>query len=81
MNFVEARFPFFFLAVFLLHWGLRRQRGRKRLLLLASYVFYGAWDARFLALIVASTLVDYAAGLGIEGARSAGRRRAWMAME
>jgi len=80
VNFVEARFPFFFLAVFLLHWGLRSARGRKVLLLAASYVFYGAWDARFLALIVASTLVDYAAGLGIERARSRAPRRAWMTL-
>ncbi|GJM20771.1 MAG: alginate O-acetyltransferase [Planctomycetota bacterium] len=80
MNFVEARFPFFFLAVFLLHWALRGERSRKRLLLVASYTFYGAWDARFLALIVFSTLVDYAAGLGIADARSTRKRRAWLAL-
>ena len=28
---------------------------RNTLLLLASYVFYGAWDARFLSLILLST--------------------------
>jgi len=34
-------------------------RGQNRLLLVASYVFYGAWDARFLLLIALSTVVDF----------------------
>ncbi len=43
-----------------------------------SYLFYAAWDWRFLGLIVFSTLLDYAAGLGIAAAHSQNRRRAWM---
>jgi hypothetical protein len=35
------------------------------LMLVASYVFYGWWDWRFLFLIAFSTLVDYWAGLRI----------------
>ena len=42
------------------------------ILLVASYVFYAAWDYRFLALILFSTMVDYLAGAGI--ARCAGSR-------
>ena len=40
-------------------------RGRKRLwlCLAGSYLFYGYWDYRFLALIAFSTLVDYFLGL------------------
>ncbi|MDT8412411.1 MAG: MBOAT family O-acyltransferase [Vicingaceae bacterium] len=33
------------------------------LILIASYIFYGWWDWRFLTLILFSTLVDYAVGL------------------
>src|SRR5439155_25443100 len=36
---------------------------QNRLLLIASYVFYGYWDWRFLFLIAASTAIDYWLGL------------------
>lgn len=36
------------------------------MLLVASYVFYGWWDYRFLSLILASTLVDYLVALSLE---------------
>ena len=35
---------------------------RNAILLVASYVFYGAWDVRFLSLIILSTAVDYVVG-------------------
>jgi Predicted membrane protein involved in D-alanine export len=35
------------------------------MLLAASYVFYGAWDWRFLFLLTSSALIDYAVGLAI----------------
>lgn len=34
-------------------------RSQNRMLLVASYLFYGAWDARFLLLIALSTVVDF----------------------
>ena len=43
------------------------------LLLAASYTFYGAWDWRFLFLLTASALIDYAVGLAIY--RTPDRRR------
>ncbi len=51
------------------HWLLPR-RFRMPWLLAASYVFYGAWDWRFLALICLTTTVDYLIGLGLEGSRA-----------
>jgi alginate O-acetyltransferase complex protein AlgI len=62
MIFTELRFLGFFLVVFALHWGISSLRGRHLILLAASYVFYGAWDIRFLGLIILSTAVDFAAG-------------------
>ncbi len=81
MLFVELRFLPFFALVFAVHWALRAHGARKVWLLAASYVFYGAWDARFLALILASTLLDGFAGARIHAAR--GRRsvqRRWLAL-
>ena len=49
----------FFFAVVIILYRLLPHRGQNRMLLVASYVFYGTWDYRFLSLIVASTIVDY----------------------
>ena len=53
---------FFFVFVFLFYWVLPTLILRKLFLLLASYVFYAAWDYRFLALIAGCTLVNYYLG-------------------
>ncbi|MFH1066591.1 MAG: MBOAT family O-acyltransferase [bacterium] len=70
MSFLSWQYPFFLLAAVLIYWRLPH-RGRTFLLLAASYVFYGAWDARFLALILTTTVMDYFAALAIGGHRSA----------
>lgn len=41
-------------------------RHRNLLLLIASYVFYAWWDARFLFLVILSTTVNYCCGLMIK---------------
>ncbi len=43
---------------------------QNRLLLVASYVFYGSWNWKYLILIFVSTLCDYFCGLGILTAKS-----------
>jgi len=48
---------------------LRRAGSQHWMLLIASYVFYGWWDVRFLTLILLSTVIDYAAALGMQGVR------------
>lgn len=45
------------------------------MLLVASYIFYGAWDWRFLGLILASTVIDYIVGLKMFASASPARRR------
>jgi alginate O-acetyltransferase complex protein AlgI len=66
--FNTAEFFIFFVAVLLLYRVLPH-RGQNWMLLVASYVFYGWWDWRFLALIWASTVLDWALALAIERAR------------
>lgn len=48
----------FFAVVIALYWRLPH-RGQNALLLVASYVFYGYWDWRYLSLLAISTVVDY----------------------
>ena len=62
MLFNSPTFIIFFICVFALYWGLRARVPQNFLLLVASYVFYGAWSWKFLSLLIASTLVDYVAG-------------------
>ena len=58
MVFNSLHFVWFFLVVYALYRVLPH-RGQNWLLLVASYYFYAAWDYRFVALLAASTLVDY----------------------
>ena len=76
MLFVELRFFFFAALVFAVYWLLRSNQWRKLWLLAASYLFYGAWDWRFLGLIAFSTGLDYALARQIEQAGSPRVRRA-----
>ncbi|WP_317046065.1 MBOAT family O-acyltransferase [Aquimarina sediminis] len=47
-------------------------------MLIASYVFYGWWDWRFLSLIALSTLMDYTVGFRIHKAIDKQRKRRWL---
>lgn len=62
MLFNSVEFLIFLPCVCALYFALP-YRWRWILLLLASYYFYAAWKPEYLILIVASTAVDYAAGL------------------
>ena len=53
----------------------RYHRAQNVLLLVASYVFYGYWDWRFLSLLGISTLVDYFAGLGLQSSQNDRNRK------
>ena len=78
MIFTEFRFFLFFGLVFGVYWALRNNGWRKSWILLCSYAFYGAWDWRFLSLIIGSTLVDYVVGLNLIKTDSQRVRRGWL---
>ena len=73
MLFHTLEFAVFFCIVYSLYLVLPH-RLQNRMLLVASYVFYGSWDWRYLSLLVISTLTDYACGL-ILARTNEGRRR------
>jgi alginate O-acetyltransferase complex protein AlgI len=52
---------------------LRSPRMRQGILLLAGYIFYGVWDARFLGLLILSSLLNYRLGAYLKRRVSAGR--------
>lgn len=61
MLFNSLEFTIFLPIVFLLYWfvGGRNVKIQNISLLVASYVFYGWWDWRFLTLIFLSSIIDY----------------------
>lgn len=68
----------FFPIVMALWYGLPGHRPRLLALTLASYVFYGWWDWRFVGLMLASTALDYIAGARIHRASATKARRRWL---
>lgn len=76
MLFNSPTFIVFLFVVFCLYWALGRRRPQNVLLLVASYVFYGAWSWKFLLLLIASTLVDFAVGWLVGGTQDVKRKRA-----
>lgn len=67
MSFVSVAFFVFLPIVFAVYWLLGRHlRWQNLCLLLASYVFYGWWDWRFLILILITSLSSFASGLWLE---------------
>ena len=74
MVFNSLQFAVFFVIVYALYRCLNHT-WQNRMLLAASYVFYGMWNWRFLFLILLSTVLDYACGLLIHDARDARRRK------
>lgn len=77
MVFNSLTFVVFLAAVLGLYYRLGF-RGQNRLLLVASYVFYGWWDWRFVSLLLFSTFFDYWCALWIEREPHPGRRRVFL---
>ena len=73
MVFNSLIFLVFFILFFVLYWAISRKqtvRGRNVFIVLASYVFYGWWDWRFLSLIIISSLVDFLLGKRIHSSEN-----------
>jgi len=80
MLFPTLTFGIFFLIVYTASWLLRgSNEWRKILILVASWVFYGWWDVKFVALLIASGLLNWGLGrlIVLFDARPAPRRLAF----
>ena len=79
MLFNSIDFAIFLPIVFTLYWVLRNQLKLQNLLIvIASYIFYGMWDWRFLFLILFSTVVDYTMGILIEKNDSKNKKKLFL---
>jgi len=77
MLFNSIDFVIFLPIVFVLYWFVTSKNLRLQnfLIVIASYVFYGWWDWRFLSLIVFSTVVDYTIGRVLKTEKNDLRRK------
>ncbi len=84
MLFNSFEFLFFLPTVFILYWIVlgKSIQLQNILLLIASYIFYGWWDWRFLSLIAASTLLDYCIGIALDKTnhKSVKKRLLWLSI-
>jgi D-alanyl-lipoteichoic acid acyltransferase DltB (MBOAT superfamily) len=73
MLFNSIDFAVFLPIVFVLYWFVFRRNLRLQnfFLVVASYLFYGWWDWRFLILMMVTILCSYASGILIDRARRA----------
>lgn len=77
MLFNSIEFAIYLPIVFILYWFVadKNLRLQNLLLLVASYVFYGWWDYRFLSLIFISSFCDYLVGVGLSKTNLPEQRR------
>ena len=77
MYFNSIDFAIFLPIVFLLYWFVTQKnlKLQNALIVVASYVFYGWGDWRFLSLIVFSSLVDYSIGLALKKEEQQSKRK------
>lgn len=77
MLFISIDFAIFLPVVFALYWFVVNKdlKLQNLLIVVASYIFYGWWDWRFLSLILLSTVIDYAVGRGLAKEENLFKRR------
>jgi alginate O-acetyltransferase complex protein AlgI len=78
MLFNSITFVVFFVVVVTAYWSIHSWIARKNLLVTASYIFYGAWNPPFAALLFSTTAMDFWLGRQIAKAKDQPSRRAWL---
>lgn len=81
MLFNAAEFWGFFALFCAAYFVVRRHLAARNLLIVvASYIFYSAWDYRFSALLLFTSVLDFSVARRLAAAASEARRRAWLAL-
>ena len=79
MLFNSLIFLLYLPIVFILYWFVfRKLKYQNALIVVASYIFYGWWDWRFLILIAITTFFSFVSGLAITHATNNGIRKIYL---
>jgi alginate O-acetyltransferase complex protein AlgI len=76
--FNSLTFVVFFAVVVSTYWMMRSWPARKNLLVTASYIFYGAWNPPFAALLFGTTTMDFYLGRQIGKAKDRPAKKRWL---
>jgi D-alanyl-lipoteichoic acid acyltransferase DltB (MBOAT superfamily) len=77
MTFNSLSFLIFFVMVYALYL-VASHKWQNRVLLIASYFFYGCWNWRFLSLIALSTVIDFTVGRKLDASDDIVVRKRWL---
>src|ERR1044071_2411518 len=78
MLFNSLTFVVFFIIVVTADWSIGSWQARKNLLLFASYIFYGAWNPPFAALLFGTTAMDFYLGRRIAQEKNPRTKKVWL---
>src|SRR5947199_10346254 len=78
MLFNSLTFVVFYVIVLTLYWSFAGWNLRKNLLVVASYIFYGAWNPPFAALLFSTTAMDFWLGRQIGKAQTHSAKKRWL---
>lgn len=79
MTFTSYTFGIFFAIVMVVYWLLHRRTAWQNLILLiASYVFYGYWDLRFMGVLLAISGIGFLGGKQIELTQNPKHKKAYL---
>ena len=77
MQFTSIAYLLFLPTVFSVYWLMHKHvKAQNCMLLAASYLFYGWWDAKLLTIIVSMTIATYAAAIYIDNSNNPKHRKA-----
>lgn len=80
MLFNTLTYVIFLPLVFLFYWTARGAKAKNVIIILASFVFYGWWDVRFLGLMIATCVANYFTVNAIVGSSSPAQRKRWLTL-
>src|SRR5436305_12957845 len=78
MLFNSLTFLVFCVLVIALYWSIGSWTARKNLLVVSSYIFYGAWNPPFAALLFTTTAIDFWLGRQMAKAKDQRSKRRWL---
>ncbi len=80
MLFQTIEFAIFFPIVFAIYWSLsnRKLQWQNAFLVIASFIFYGWWDWRFLGLMIFSAGIDFVTALMMDRHKDKHKKRWWL---
>lgn len=80
MLFNTLTYLFFLPIVFIIYWMAKGVKAKNIVIILASCIFYGWWDVRFLALMIGTCVINYFATQAIAGSKNTASRKVWLTL-